>query len=144
MEGYEGEQDSYVKNSNNSLLDRTISILFIIFLITGVIVFGGVIYTVDYELITDRDLLSFVIIATSVVTGSFFITKTYINSQISIKEKEMGKEFREDIRRIAREQERNIFSKLDEKLDKKLDEKLGEQTEKIMQIINAHSDQKKG
>ncbi len=50
----------------------------------------------------------------------------------------MGKEFREDIRRIAKEQERNILSKLDKKF--------GEQTEKIMQILNdqARSDQKKG
>lgn len=35
----------------------------------------------DYKSITDRDILSFVIIYTPVVTGSFFITKTYINSQ---------------------------------------------------------------
>lgn len=38
-----------------------------------------------------------VIIATSIVTGSFFITKTYINSQRSIKEKEMGIQFRRDL-----------------------------------------------
>ena len=91
------------------------------FLIAGFAFYVGEFFNLGF--FTERvekHLFSIVIVSTSVITGSFFITKTYINSQISIKEKEMGRELREAAKEIIKEQRESLIVELDEKLDRKL------------------------
>ncbi len=95
--------------------------LFMFFLIAGFAFYVGEFFNLGF--FTERvekHLFSIVIVSTSVITGSFFITKTYINSQISIKEKEMGRELREAAKEIIKEQRESLIVELDEKLDRKL------------------------
>ncbi len=80
-----------------------------------------------------------VIISTSVVVGSFFVIRTYIKSEISVKEIEMGKEFREDIKEIHKIQQARL-DKQDARFDKQ-DKLIEEKFEEIKQLLKNNQNQ---
>lgn len=101
--------------------------------------------------------MAVVITATSVVTGGFFIVKNYINSQISVKEKEMGKEFRQEVERIVDSRfakQDAKFDSIDSKFDSidskfaqqsaDIDKKISQQTDEIRNLITENLPQKSG
>lgn len=88
-----------------------------------------------------KNLLAVVIITTSVVTGAFFIIKNYINSQISVKEKEMNKDFIKEIDRIVETFNTTQNAKFAEQNAKfaeqiaKIEQRFSEQTEEIRRLM---------
>ncbi len=112
-------------NKRVNILEITVDVLFALFLIIGIGVFIKVLYGGGISFgginLDERDgqLLPFVIITTSIVAGSFFIIKTYIRSEIGIKEVEMGKYFMQAIEKFNEKQDKK-FKQYSTKFDKQL------------------------
>ena len=135
-------KDNKTKSEDdNKWVDRleiTVDVLFALFLIIGIGVFIKILYGggISFGGINldgkDGQLLPFVIITTSIVAGSFFIIKTYIKSEIGIREREMGKELNQ------------AFEKFSARLDKQHDQRmkeLNQQYKETMQIIGVLNQQ---
>ncbi len=130
-------------NNDQNLLEKIVNILFALFLIVGIVFFLFVLYGGNIEFV-EYELLPFVIVSTSVVVGSFFIIRTYIKSEISIKEIDMSKYFSDFIQKISDKQDAK-FDKQDAKFDRQyklidekfanLEQKLANQTAEIKQLL---------
>ena len=70
-----------------------------------------------------KNLTAYIILSTSLVTVLFFITRIYIENQLSKKEKEMLKEYQESLDKQARAQDKKFdsFEKKFDSFEKKFD-----------------------
>ncbi len=97
----------------------------------------------------ENHLLPFIIISTSIV-GSLFLIRIYIKSEISDKEIEMGKEFREDMKEIYKTRkeyikefyktQQEMFDKQNARFDKQ-DKLIEEKFEEIKQLLKNNQNQ---
>jgi len=133
------------------------SVLFMLFLMAGIVFYVKGLFNLEsFTGNVEKHLLAIVIMSTSVITGSFIITRLYINNQISIKEREMGDKFRRDIQdimdRFSKEQDAKFakqdakFAKQDARFDQqdaRLDQKFANQTAEIKQLLEDYKNQQK-
>ncbi len=89
------------KNIRN-IIDLWTAKLVFLYLILGIYVFGRYIYC-NYSDLLEEDLIAFVVLATSIVGGVFLFVRIYIDNQLSIKEKEMLKEYSDKVEEVKKD-----------------------------------------
>ncbi len=122
-------------------IDGWLTALIFIYLVLGICVFGISTYDNYYDKLR-TNLVAFVLLATSIVATAFFFVRVYIDNQLSIKEKEMGKEFRQDVESIvdsfAKKQDAR-FDQQDAKFaeqDARFDQKFAQQKAELTSLLN--------
>ena len=124
-----------------SLLENWLQILVNII---GVFFVGSIIISKFYDRITDKGWLisGIILLITSIITGSFFLIKTFIENLLNKKEKEMLNDFKREIEKQSlefsqklKEQTAQQNEKIDQQNDKidQQNEKIDQQSEKIDQ-----------
>ncbi len=123
----ESNDDETNNKGGDGNLEILINVLFMCFLLISIIILMELLLNNEGIKLVKKYPLPFVIISTSIVAGSFFIIKTYIRSEIGIKEVEMGKEFRKDIKEFIAQQKIE-FDKQNAKLEQILENTRNENT----------------
>ncbi len=113
------------------IIDSLLTVFIFIYLVLGICVFGIATYYNYYEEL-EKNLVAFVLLATSIVAAAFLFIRIYIDNQLSIKEKEMLKEYSDKVEEVKKD--------ITERLTFQLSSQLSSQSEDMNKKLASQSE----
>ncbi len=118
-------------------IDSLLTVLIFIYLVLGICVFGIATYYNYYKLL-GLNLVAFVLLSTSIVAAAFLFIRIYIDNQLSIKEKEMLKEYSDKVEEVKKDITERLTSQLASQSED-INKKFGSQLEDMNKKLDSHA-----